>query len=355
LSPATPAPPLPSPLLPLLPVVEAIHLQSPTCFRFGGRAVEVPPPETPFLVPGDPPLLPRLQGMLYRHAYCREFRLPLVSGARVEAPDPALVGALSAANAGRDLWQRGWRLLPLPPLAPTNHRLVQRGGERRLVPAADVRALADTTVGERGEPEPPGTPVALRLPREGRTVQRGYYFAFGDAGGPLSLRRVRFYWHLTPEGAIALLRHATPRLHRFGIPFQLKCPDHPTLYDRRDTAVLLVDHRHARLTSELLAGILPEILPQLLGPVPLFARPLAPGLGFAEDPGGGTSFGMHRCGLMAEALWDAHTRGLDDPTARLERVVEAFRQAGLDPHRPHLRGTRDLYQFPHLEPFADGR
>jgi hypothetical protein len=291
--------------------------------------------------------------MLYRHAYCCNFRTPLDSGTPVEAPDGELVEALSAANAGRDQWQGGWIVLPAPLGTPEGQILLGRGHERRLVPTGEIRPPRLGVVAPFVEP-PPGSTVELRLPREGRTVQRGFYFAFGDGGGPVTLRRVRLYWHLAPAGAIALMAALTPRLHRFSIPFQLKCPDHPALYGRHDTAVLIVDHRHFPLTLELVAELLPGLRPHLGPSVPLFTRPLVPGLGFAEDPGGGASFGMHRCGLVAEALWDAHRRGADSPVEKMQRVLATFREAGLDPHRPHLRSPLDLYSFAALETVPDG-
>ena len=332
---------LPASLRPLLPVLAVVRIHSPTRFQLADRTVDVPPPETPFEMEDAAPLLPRLQGFLYRHAYCRAFRLPLVTAPPVTAPDGDLVTALSRANAGRDQWQGGWRVLPTPPFTPADHLLVGRGRERRLVPVGEVRP---PTCGRGG-----GEAVELRLPREGRTVQRGFYFAFGSAGGPATLRRVRFYWHLSPAGAVELLARITPRLHRFEVPFQLKCPDHPDLYDRRDTAVLIVDYRHASLTAELVAEVLPGVVPHMGPDEPLFTRTLAPGLGFAEDPGGGFSFGMHRCRLVAEALWRAHTRGLEDPEAQIRLVMEEFEELGLDPHHPHLRPGPDLYRFPRLE------
>jgi hypothetical protein len=80
---------------------------------------------------------------------------------------------------------------------------------------------------------------------------------------------------------------------------------------------------------------------------PLFAKPLARGLGFAEDPGNGESFGMSRCRLLAEALWSAWSRGVTDPADRLAEVERWFASHGLSLERPWLnRFSTDFYELP---------
>jgi hypothetical protein len=320
-------------------VVAAVIIESATVFHFSDQRIEIEPPASPFAAP-EPPLLPRLQGKLYRYAYCRHFDPPLVPPTPVGESDRELVAALSLANAGRDQWQAGWRVV-----AVGDTVRIQRGAEQRIVPHGEIRIPALSGTG--GLPTP-GSGVELRRPREGRRIQPGYYFAFGGGRGTEGLRRVRFYWHLTPRGAVDLMGYLTPLLHRFSVPFQLKCPDHPDLYDRRDTAVLIVDHRQARIASELIAEALPLLLPNMVDDVPLWTRRMAPGLGFAEDPGGGASFGMHRCGLLAGALWQAHVAGVKDPGEQLVMVEETFRRSGIDLRQPHLRGGVD-YTFPAFE------
>ena len=67
--------------------------------------------------------------------------------------------------------------------------------------------------------------------------------------------------------------------------------------------------------------------------------PLAPGLAFAEDPGGGESFGVHRCLLLADAAVMAAERGLTAPDDRLDVVRERFAEAGISLDTPYLGGS----------------
>jgi hypothetical protein len=75
---------------------------------------------------------------------------------------------------------------------------------------------------------------------------------------------------------------------------------------------------------------------------PLFARRLADGLGFAEDPG--ESFGKDRCKILAEVM--AGTLG-KPAEERLEEVRRQFERRGLSLDRPWLNaGSVDRYEFP---------
>ena len=70
--------------------------------------------------------------------------------------------------------------------------------------------------------------------------------------------------------------------------------------------------------------------------MPLFTKRLANGLGLAEDPSRGMSFGQHRCRLTAQALWRSFARGDADRNSRADSVASAFHREGLDPLRsPH--------------------
>ena len=69
---------------------------------------------------------------------------------------------------------------------------------------------------------------------------------------------------------------------------------------------------------------------------PLFALRLAPGLGFAEDPGTGDSFGMARSRLLAEALWVAFARSAKSAARVMEEIEAYFLQNGIELDRAHL-------------------
>ena len=62
----------------------------------------------------------------------------------------------------------------------------------------------------------------------------------------------------------------------------------------------------------------------------MFAREIAAGLAFAESPPTRESFGMHRCGLIAEGLLAALKRGAQDVETRLAILRAHLTAYGLD-------------------------
>ena len=84
-------------------------------------------------------------------------------------------------------------------------------------------------------------------------------------------------------------------------------------------------------------GTREELAEHLRPDTPLFTKQLAPGLGFAEDPGDGGSFGMHRCRLLAEAIWR-------EPS--IDGIIGAFESNGISIDQPYLNtGSIDQYEL----------
>src|SRR5207249_725135 len=157
-----------------------------------------------------------------------------------------------------------------------------------------------------------GTSAAVRLPKELLNFSPGFYMALGDEPLPSQEQEalVRLYWHLVSEAAPLLIEHMTARLNRAHISFRLKVVNEPGRYTRCDAGVLYVARRHydevAALTFEVYERLSDELRPQ----VPAFTKQLAPGLGLAEEPGDGESFGMHRCRLLADGIICGRELGL---------------------------------------------
>ena len=87
-----------------------------------------------------------------------------------------------------------------------------------------------------------------------------------------------------------------------------------------------------RLAFEIYADVKQYLKPH----TPLFAKQLAPGLGLAEDPANGQSFGMNRCGMLAQAMVGAYRKGQQTQKTRMAELRTLFDQAGLNLDRPYL-------------------
>jgi hypothetical protein len=97
----------------------------------------------------------------------------------------------------------------------------------------------------------------------------------------------------------------------------------------------------------LLVDLYPAFAPALSGLVPALTKPLAPGVAFAEDPGTGDSFGLHRCFLIADGIVRAAEAGRASPTEQVETVAERFAENGLSLERPYLNAaSTDEYAVP---------
>jgi hypothetical protein len=140
---------------------------------------------------------------------------------------------------------------------------------------------------------------------------------------------------------VPFVREATRRLNGAGLAFVAKVVDDPDAFDRRDAAVVLFERRDR---ARALAAVedLRTALARFLDPgAPAMTLPLAPGLAFAEGPGGGESFGAHRCLLLADAAVTAAERGLGVAEDRLEVVRERFAEAGTTLDAPYRGSSLD--------------
>jgi hypothetical protein len=216
---------------------------------------------------------------------------------------------------------------------PNGQLIARRGATTRLLFPGEFVSLSGS-----GMFLAPGSAVRIYVPRESRAMQPGYYFAFGetlpDSCDEFSV--VRFYWHVSAEGAAELLRLVSGELNRWQAPFRFKTGVQPGLLARCDSAVMYAPRRSAPLTYELVLEIHKRIEPLLRPEVPLFTLRLAAGLAFAEDPGTQESFGMSRCRILAHAIWLAHQQGARATEARLATVEQHFRSEGISLERPWL-------------------
>jgi len=158
---------------------------------------------------------------------------------------------------------------------------------------------------------------------------------------------IRFYWAVDSDGAVVLMRAVTERLNRFQLPFRLKMPVDRSFYQRLDAAVLYVHKRFYPICRRLLPQVHAKVREHLATGTPLFSKPFAEGVGLAEDTGTQESFGMNRCRILAEGIWNADHEGVLAAPSRMERVAKHFALQGLDIARPYLNpGSVDQYQIP---------
>jgi hypothetical protein len=234
-----------------------------------------------------------------------------------------MVDRYREANTGRGTVEPGWCMLS----AGQDTIDVRRGGLRLRVAPDDVVADGGLTA---------GAAVGVRMPNALMNRSPGHYMALGDAPFDHETDAVRLYWNTTPDGAVQVMSVLTRDLNLLGIPFILKALDDSSTFTRCDACVLYAP-RTASGDVIAIASRAAAILGDELKPtVPALTHRLAPGLGYAEDPANGESFGRHRCALIADGIVDAWRGGSNGLESRMDAVVGRFAQDGLSVDLPFL-------------------
>lgn len=198
---------------------------------------------------------------------------------------------------------RSWR-----PLAGT-YRTAHAGSGSRIL--ADGIALVD---------------------RHDAVGRDGWWRTWGDSWAPIDSRArcVRVLLSPRPSALAEFVGAVTAALLDAPEPWLLACTTDLRRLSRSGSAVLYVPD-----AATLPATLLDRLRPLLRPVTPPLCLPLAPGAGLAEDKDSATSFGGHRCHLVA--------LGLQLPAARrapLRAIADVFASHGIDPATPY-RAARD--------------
>jgi hypothetical protein len=275
----------------------------------------------------------QLRQTLYSQFYVKGVPLPYAHEVEGTPEDPRFAALLATASRGAGSLETGWTAREVR----AGRVLVEREGLTvEVAPEACVPPIA--------EPLTCPVEVSLHVPNARPNLSPGYYLVAGRAPIAKGDSLVRLYWHLTPEGAANWLRRAAEALDARNLPFRLKVLHAPQLFTRCDAGVLYLPQSAFAAARAALRDIYAHAEAQLRPPVPAFTRSLAPGLGLAESPGG-ESFGLHRCGLIADGLVRSRAEGRADTADRLDCVLACWADAGLDIERPYLNpGSQDVYE-----------
>jgi HopA1 effector protein family len=324
----------------LLQIVRAVKILAPGSLSFAGNTSSLREPEDATAVSRRSAMIQHLGRLLYLHCYSRSFNGP-IADFPTTSTDEQFVNELSAANSSREYFNRGWQILSQ---LPTGHYIAGKNGMTRILFAGEFISHSDF----RG-PIQEGTEISIFCPRESKTMHPGFYYVFGEAVGDQQDDNglLRFYWNIQADGAVNLTRLLTERLNRFQLPFRFKLVNNPMGYDRSDSAILYVNQRYYRPAAELIADVHQQVSERLERHTPLFSKQLAPGLGLAEEPTTGESFGQQRCRILADAIWSIHELNLEIEEQQLDEIRKQFEVNGISADLPYLNaGSTGDYDFP---------
>jgi hypothetical protein len=155
----------------------------------------------------------------------------------------------------------------------------------------------------------------------------GWWRTWGEHWTPPRSRpgSVRLLLTPRPDRLAEFVATVTGRLLPGSMPWSLACAVDPRRIARYGCALLDVPG-----VSALPGGLLDDLAPLLRPVSPPLCLPVAAGVGVAEYPDNGMTFGEHRCHLVALAL--RHPSSAGDPLRAIAAVFTAY---GIDPAHPH--------------------
>jgi class II lanthipeptide synthase len=255
--------------------------------------------------------------------------------------------AIDAAVAAAGTWlgiDRGWTIVE----ANDRQIVLEREGLRVFARPDDVELPQ--------APSLSGAGAGMRNRGGMAHISPGFRYFFGpvalsydDAADPL----FRIYFAIRPSASADLTREIGATLAAIGAPFEFKIATADMGCQRADAAVLYVARSTLEAHSDAIAGIGARLAPGLADATPLFSRRLSHGVGLAQSPPGGESFGQARCASLAGAVLDVMSSVRAKPLA--ECIERRLRLAGVDPEHPHLFGSPDPFPAAVLEPPAAPR
>jgi hypothetical protein len=327
----------------VLEALAATEIVSATSYAwFGARSPGLPEETVQLMGPASAReyLIYNLQSQLYADFYCAGVARPRLDSPEPPAPpgESPFVRTLSEANSGTGAREPGWAV-------------VREEGGTIVVTRAGLTLWAprDEVYPANGQGLTSGTPAGVLMPKELLRLAPGFYMALGNAEFPVdgSKPMVRFYWNLRSQAAPWLISELTRRLNAEELAFRVKVVSDPGLYSRCDAGVLYTLREQYGAVAAVVAKVYGKVASGLKPATPALTKPLAPGLGLAEDPGDqSVSFGMSRCRLLAEAIVTAAERGWQEPAQRLAAVEERLAADGLLLDAPYLNaGSADTYEL----------
>lgn len=331
--------------------LQATTIHSPTSYSwFGQPSSRLPAQLTARLTTRDARnyLLFDLSSRLYSHFYLHGAATP----SRREGEHALhtgltpFVAELSAANLGNGCWEDGWKV-----------HAVDDGGVAVARKELVLWARPHDCMFTEEMPVTSGAGVRLRFPKEFLGMSPGFYMVLGDK--PLNQDNgqalLRIYWNLSAEGAAPFVRIATTLLNQAGVPFRLKVLNDPVLFTRCDAAVIYLLRTDYHRSSAVFSIVQAEIGRHLKPLTPALTKPLAPGVGLAEDPGSGESFGQNRCQIAADAAIRAYEQRKKSLEERLTVATDRFAENGISIATPFLNaGSTDDYDSWSSPPLAAG-
>lgn len=233
-------------------------------------------------------------------------------------------------NDNKDGWDPGWMVYKV---VGDGRLLVQKGDRSRGVLPGEYSTYKWPGVAPKA-----GDLLSIRTFSHSIDVQPAFFFAFGRTLNDQfdDCMTLRFYFNVSENAVVDLMRDLTRSLNQYYVPFKFKALVDSTKYCRADAAVLYVARRYYCIVASVLKEIYHKLQPGFRQEIPLFTKRLCDGIGMAEEPEEKGSFGMHRSAIVARAIVDTWQLGSQEAKARMATIEQHFAERGLSLERAYL-------------------
>lgn len=293
-------------------------------------------------MPSTQMLTEGLQNLIYSEFYTKPNRSVSTTQQAIPAIDEIenFIQELSKKNTTQERFDEGWTVVSVDYQGVI---LAQKGSYRRNIQGGEYI----NTIGFGRNPQQ-GDSLKLFVRKEQKDPNGGFYFVFGEHQSENNMQQiVRIYFNIRPDASAKLVELLSSKLNHYQVPFQFKCLQHESLYNRADTAVLYVEKRYVNLTFRILKQIYEPIKPYLNTDVPAFTHQLTNGIAFAENPlNPNESFGTNLSRIIALGILSAAHQQLSKSQWKTE-ILKQIKIRHLDINALYLNPNAKFpYQFP---------
>ena len=240
-----------------------------------------------------------------------------------------LTSALRASVASASRFQPGWVVTQS---AHDGSCVAANQKQSRELRPGDYANLSRS-----GLPVAPGDAVAVTECVQWIDPELGFWYLQSAAGSPLD-PLARLYWSTRHDQIGFVLHELTAVIDSQNIRYSLKCPFRSADYARVDSLIVYIEREEWPRLQPIVERVAALLKPNLRDVRPPLTRAIAPGVGFAENPGEKESFGENRCRALAPAVRSLSENKAASTEEALGRLISALVAARIDPERPWLIG-----------------
>lgn len=183
-----------------------------------------------------------------------------------------------------------------------------------------------------GLPPAPGDRITVNTVRYGTDAATGFWHTESASGFP-SPPLSRFYFNTSWRNAGFLVKSLSTLLETLAVPYSLKCPNAPHMFNRVDNMVVYIHRSDVATVAPQLIALFAEG-PDVLKPIgPCLTKKISSAIFFADDPDEKEqSFGTSRCRALAVGIYN-YLQQVDQSDG-LKVLLLALTENGIDPLTP---------------------